>query len=305
LGIATLLVFSVGSRTAAGQVLNENFDDITTLPAAGWNIQNHSAPVGTTTWFQGNTAVFPPFSTTGYIGANFNNTGATGTISNWLLTPNRTFHNGDSVRFWTRTVDTAPFPDRLEVRLSTNGASTNVGTLSTDVGDFTTLLLSVNPNLITGPGTGPDGYPDTWTPFTITLSGLPAGGASGRIAFRYFVPGGGANGANSDYIGIDQFSYLPATTAAGVTVSGRILGVDGRGLSGAVVTLTGINGTTRTATTSTRGSFGFDDVEAGGDYVISVQSRRYQYDAMTIHVTDSLSNLVFAPAVANGAKSQR
>ena len=39
------------------------------------------------------------------------------------------------------------FADRLELRLSTNGASTNVGTTTTSVGDFTTLLLTVNPLL--------------------------------------------------------------------------------------------------------------------------------------------------------------
>ena len=79
--------------------------------------------------------------------------------------------------------------------MSTNGASTNVGSTATSVGDFTTLLLNINPNYTT------NGYPNVWTQFTVTLSGLPPAGATGRLAFRYFVENAGFSGANSDYIG--------------------------------------------------------------------------------------------------------
>jgi hypothetical protein len=186
----------------------EDFANITTLPAAGWFTQNNSTPVGSTGWFQGNSAVFPAQAgaSTSYIGANFNNTTGTNTISNWLVAPNRTMNNGDIYRFWTRTTTANPFPDRLQVRRSINGASTNVGTGSAGVGDFTTLLLDINPNLDTG-----GVYPEVWTQFTLNMSGL-AGPTSGRIAFRYFVQNGGPTGDNSNYIGIDTFSYTPAPT---------------------------------------------------------------------------------------------
>ena len=59
--------------------------------------------------------------------------------------------------FWTRTTTANPFPDRLQVRMSTAGASSNVGTTATDVGDFTTLLLDINPTYTVG------GYPEVWT----------------------------------------------------------------------------------------------------------------------------------------------
>ena len=49
--------------------------------------------------------------------------------------------------------------------MSTNGASSNVGTTATDVGDFITLLLDINPTYTTS------GYPNVWTQFTVTLSG--------------------------------------------------------------------------------------------------------------------------------------
>ena len=200
---AFLLAGALG--VARAQIINEGFENITTLPAAGWFAQNNSTPVGTTGWFQGSNAVFSAQAGTAnsYIGANFNNTTGANTISNWLLTPNLTLHNGAVIKFWTRETTANLFPNRLEVRLSTSGASTNVGSGSTAVGDFTTLLTSINPNLTKG------GYPNVWTEFTITLSGLPAGGTSGRIAFRYFVTDGGPAGDNSNFIGIDSFSYLP------------------------------------------------------------------------------------------------
>ena len=137
---------------------------------------------------------------TSYIGANFNNTTDTNTISNWLLTPPVTLQNGATMTFYTRTVDVPTFPDRLQVRMSTNGASSNVGTTATDVGDFTTLLLDINPTYTT------TGYPNVWTQFTVTVSGVPSP-TTGRLAFRYFVENGGPNGANSDYIGIDTFVF--------------------------------------------------------------------------------------------------
>ncbi len=185
-------------------LINEGFNSITPLPA-GWVTQNNSSPVGTTGWFQGSSATFPSQSgaPTAYIAANFNNTTGNNTISNWLLTPAVSIKNGDVLKFYTRTVSAPAFADRLEVRMSTSGASTNVGATNTSVGDFTNLLLTVNPTLIT---TGAGSYPNTWTQFTATVSGV-TGTVTGRFAFRYFVTSGGPGGANSDYIGIDEVVY--------------------------------------------------------------------------------------------------
>jgi hypothetical protein len=172
----------------------------------GWAITNNSSPAGTATWFQGNATVFPSHigDPTSYIGVNFNSVAGANTISNWLLTPEFMFNNGDSFSFWTRVpTGGGTFPDRLEVRWSGNGGSTDVGTTATSVGDFDTLLLSINPDLTS------TGYPEVWTQFTVDISGL-SGPTSGRLAFRYFVTNGGPSGANSNYIGIDTFEYTPA-----------------------------------------------------------------------------------------------
>ncbi len=198
------LVLAVGSglsATAAQAQLQIN-EDFATVPPAGWVIINHSQPLGATDWFQGNDGVFPAQSgaSTSYAAADYNNTTGTGIISDWLLTPPVNLANGTTLSFYTRAVDPippTPYPDRMQVRLSTNGGSTNVGTSATDRGDFTTVLLDINPDFVPGE------YPLVWTQFSVTLNGLPAGNTVGRIAFRYFATNGGPDGANSDYIGVD------------------------------------------------------------------------------------------------------
>jgi hypothetical protein len=196
--------------SAQAQSFSEGFDNITQLPASGWVMQNNSVPPGTTGWFQGNPNTFPAQSgaSNSYIAADFHNTSALGTIDNWLMSPPSLLTNGSVFRFWTRSVANSPFPDRLEVRLSTAGSSTNVN-------NFTTVLAVINPNLEVG------GYPQQWTEFTITLSGLPpiCGdiAVQGRIAFRYFVTNAGSQGDNSHYIGIDTVNYIVALPVGSIS----------------------------------------------------------------------------------------
>lgn len=198
--------------------LNESFNTVSTLTAGGWNIQNLSTTIGTTTWMQGSTTVCTAYegADTAFAACNFNSTTGANTISNWLITPMLNITNGDVLTFWSRTVPTPSFPDRLQVRMSTNGASTNVGANATSVGDFTTLLLDINPTLTTA------GYPNVWTLYTITISGV-TGTVTGKIAFRYFVTNGGPSGANSDYICLDLVQYntpVAGTYDASITTSG-------------------------------------------------------------------------------------
>ncbi|MBL0100319.1 MAG: choice-of-anchor J domain-containing protein [Saprospiraceae bacterium] len=197
-------------------VLSEGFDALpagNSITPAGWATDNNSTTTGSTGWFNGNGTVFGPQSGPGYIGANFNNTTGTNTINNWLITPVVTLQNGYTFSFYTRTVNSPSFPDRLQVRMSSNGASNNVGNTATSVGDFTTLLLDINPTLTTS------GYPNTWTQYTVNVSGLAAP-VTGRFAFRYFVTQGGPSGSNSDYIGIDNVVYASVTVGPTITWSG-------------------------------------------------------------------------------------
>lgn len=188
---------------ASAAVMTEGFD---TVPATGWTIANHSSPVGPLSVFQGsNVAAGGPFdaqagAANSYAGMNYNSTSPVGTISTWLVTPQYTsLSNGDLMSFYTRKATPDTYPDRLEVRMSTNG-SCSPGSGALSVGDFTTVLLTVNPALVTGV------YPTSWTQLTATLSGI-TGAKTGCFAFRYFVTNGGTQGSNSDYIGIDTYAY--------------------------------------------------------------------------------------------------
>jgi hypothetical protein len=195
--------------TAGAADLTESFD---AWPPSGWATQNNSSPVGGQAqgWFVGTaTTASPdpgPFNAfngaaNAYAAANFASTaGSNGAISSWLITPLQSgVTQGDTVSFYTRKPTIGPgqtdFPDRLEVRVSTGGAC-SPGSTASGVGDFTTLLVSVNPELTTGI------YPQTWTMFTATLPPMPP--TTGCVGFRYFVTGGGPTGTNSDYIGLDQ-----------------------------------------------------------------------------------------------------
>lgn len=197
----TLVLFSLLALTLNAQILSESFDDIAVL--TDWDAVNVSEGIGSSTWFQGNGDAFPSQTgaPTAYIGANFNSTIGATTISNWLILPVLTLSDADVVTFWTRTTTGSTFPDRLEVRISDAGASSVDPVDEFDVGSYTNLQLSVNPNLL------PGGYPDVWELQTINISGL-GDVVDARIAFRYFVTDGGPSGSNSNYIGIDEVQVV-------------------------------------------------------------------------------------------------
>ena len=182
-----------------GQVLSESFEDISQLPARGWVQANTSSPVGPVSWFQGNPEVMPPRTAPGYIAANFwcagDASGADAGRSAWLIMPPLLIANGDAVTFWTCCAG-GIHADRLQIRASANGSSTDVGQDPDSVGDFNLLLLDLNPQM------NCRDYPIEWTRCVATLSGLPPGRALGRIAFRYYLPAQAQ--APGNYIGIDN-----------------------------------------------------------------------------------------------------
>jgi hypothetical protein len=194
-----VLFFLISCNTKAQILLGESFDNVSALSASGWVEVNRSSPVGLMGYFQGNPTVFSSFqgAPNAYLGVNYNSVSGINTISNWMMTPQVTLENGDSVKFWTRSIGSA-YPDRLQLRLNSTG-STNVGSTALTVGDFTVLLLDINPTLVQG------GYPSVWTQYSAVIGGL-SGPTVCRLAFRYFVTDGGPLGSNSDYIGIDEFS---------------------------------------------------------------------------------------------------
>jgi hypothetical protein len=195
-------VCSFGAVTTS---LSEDFDDLASLAVDGWLMVNNSALLGSTSWFQGDSAVFAARDGGGnaYIAADRNNAGDGGgadAISNWLITPEVELVDGKALSFASRTIASSTTPDRLQVRMSTNGSSSDVGSTPTSVGDFTTLLLDINPELSIG------GYRETWARFNAVVNGVGSP-TMGRLAIRYFVSDAGPSGLNSNYIGIDSVAY--------------------------------------------------------------------------------------------------
>jgi hypothetical protein len=213
--LAALIVAGVcvvAARPAgAAPLLVEGFDDISTLGASGWAVVNNSTPGGAFNWFQGNSGVFPAQSgaPSSYIGSSYRAAGSGGDISNWLIMPELFLNGGAELSFYTRTDDSG-IADRLEVRFSANGSSTNVGGTTTSVGDFTMLL-----NPVINPLLDPTGYPTSWTKYTYTLSGL--GPTAGRFGFRYYVTNTDVNG---NYIGIDSVNVDAVPEPATLTLLG-------------------------------------------------------------------------------------
>lgn len=195
-----LLVIHVNSQT----ILNENFDNFGNILSNGWSINNSSEPLGASSW--GTTTHFAPYNgaTRSFAAVNHQSTGSVGTISNWLITPTVNLRDGDVISFYSRT-DHGTWPDRLEVRISMNGQSSALPTSSsTSVGDFTNLILTINPNLIA------NGYPNTWTYYSYTVTNISTP-TNCRVAFRYYVTNAGSGADNGDMIGIDAVNITSNT----------------------------------------------------------------------------------------------
>ncbi len=212
LAAASALALAGIGIDANAQSFTEGFNDAA-LPT-GWVATNLSTAHGTgNAWATGigitdadDNIVVNPYEGEGFAIANYTSVGGTGagTISNWLITPEIFgISNGDTFSFFTTTTPDSAYADRLQIRLSTAGAGTSVGTSTTSVGTFTTLMLDINSTLSV------PGYPEDWTQYTVTVSGLSAP-VDGRLAFRYFVTNGGTAGANSNIIGVDDFAYTAA-----------------------------------------------------------------------------------------------
>lgn len=88
-------------------------------------------------------------------------------------------------------------------------------------------------------------------------------------------------------------------TAANVSISGRVLTTDGRGLRNAVLTITDQSGNARNVLTGPLGSYRFDDLATGATYVISVRSRRFSYEPRVVVLTDELNGYDITPLGTN------
>ncbi|MDQ4121541.1 MAG: CSLREA domain-containing protein [Acidobacteriota bacterium] len=80
------------------------------------------------------------------------------------------------------------------------------------------------------------------------------------------------NNNTSEFSACRQIS---GTTAASVSISGRVMSINGRGISNVRVMLTDSAGESRIVVSNAFGYYRFTDVSAGGTYIISATDKRY------------------------------
>jgi hypothetical protein len=100
--------------------------------------------------------------------------------------------------------------------------------------------------------------------------------------------------------GVSQFSLWSGgqsqiVTADRVTVGGRVMTADGRGIRNALVTMIESDGTTRTVTTGPFGYYRFADVAVGQNVVLMVTSKRFNFDQPTqvVYVIEDMEEVNF------------
>jgi hypothetical protein len=93
-----------------------------------------------------------------------------------------------------------------------------------------------------------------------------------------------------------DISVRKTSTAAEVSVTGKVVTPTGRGLTRALVTLTDGQGLTQTVSTGRGGTFTFNGVESSRTYFITVDSEQYSYDPQFVQVNDSVTGLRIAPS---------
>lgn len=93
---------------------------------------------------------------------------------------------------------------------------------------------------------------------------------------------------------LNSSNFVP--TSAGVSVGGRVMTNKGQAVSRATITLTNTStGEVRTVLTGTFGYYNFDDVRAGGTYVVTVSGGRYNYPNPTrvVNVGETIADIDF------------
>lgn len=207
--ISACIAIATVAGAASAQSFTEHFDGSSLLPS-GWSSVNDSpaGPGSAPNWEQTPGSALNnwlPQAGTGYAAVGYNATVGANQMSVYLVSPQITMNNGDTISFWTRTWSTVFFPDRMSVVFNTDG--TNQPT------SFGNTLLTINPDQTSS------GYPTAWTQYTVAVSGL-AGPTAGRFAFWYNPTDAGPLGTHSDRISIDEVQYSAAPAPGSVALLG-------------------------------------------------------------------------------------
>ncbi len=177
--LSALVLMGAAASAQADVLLQENFNNVGGLGAAGWVFNNASAPAGSNSWFQGNADAYAAHAgaANSYISASYGSTAPGGILNNWLITPEFSTAQNVAISLWVRGAGEAGFSDHVSFGLSKGGSA---------ISDFV-----LQPSFeVAG----------DWTKYTFNIGALGAG-TVGRFAINY-----NGLGDSSNNIGIDTLS---------------------------------------------------------------------------------------------------
>ncbi len=99
-----------------------------------------------------------------------------------------------------------------------------------------------------------------------------------------------------------EFVFL-APTSAGVSLSGRVVSLDGFAIANAVVTVIDSNGRSRTARTGSFGNYFFEGLEAGETYVLSANAKGHAFTGRVVTVNEDLFDIDMVSATEGQVRS--
>lgn len=193
-----------------------------------------------------------------------------------------------------------PGAGTLDLRLISSSDSTALTNDPAQCGGAPPCTLTVRGTTLETPPTQAlgGGWNSSASAGVVTLAAPIAAGARLNVEFLFGVQTGTPlieSPLAAIPVSVIAESLVPnaalAPTAANVSVSGRVLSADGRGIRGATVTLTSPSGRTVTTTTNAFGYYLFQGVRSGGSYLVNARARGATFQARILSVTDSLTDV--------------
>lgn len=136
--------------------------------------------------------------------------------------------------------------------------------------------------------------------FEITESVFASSSSNTVAAVNFSVDGIVGQHLSGDDLSGSQFSLTSGfwtftslvPTAAGVSVDGRVLQSVGYGVSGATISLRGLDGQAYYARSNQFGYFRISDVPAGQTYIVSVSKKGMVFEPRSISILDNVGDLI-------------
>lgn len=165
------------------------------------------------------------------------------------------------------------------------------GTLSGAAGFTITPNPAVNGQLtISGFGTQPLSGAGTFLYLQFTVLGT-ANTTSGST--NLIFPNFRFNEGNPTATATGGVFTVTGPTAAGVSISGRVLEPNGKGVLNAIVTITDSAGNTYSRRTGFFGNYRFESVAAGQTYVLEARAKFHSFEPQIVSINEDLTEINF------------